>query len=265
MAALGFCGCGKGLAATSRPASSRPATRPAGEEVTVLSLNVLKPIWQKPGQPSWNIRREKVFELLKELKPGFFCTQEEADRQVQDILQADSAYKEVGHRGQSGAIFYRHERWQLLEAGRCDFPKWPRYFLWARFKDKATGKRIDVYTTHVPFLGQMTAAARMNAVGMIARHIADRKEPQTPVVLTGDFNSTPDTPPMRYLTGEAAGSPVKLIYAHKDVPVPSGPKQSMGIDHILTLPGMKVIDSGVARGIWESGSDHPAVYAVLRW
>ena len=41
---------------------------------------------------------------------------------------------------------------------------------------------------------------------------------------------------------------------------------SHGIDHILVLPGTKVITSGVAAGIWDSGSDHPAVFAVFeRW
>ena len=101
---------------------------------------------------------------------------------------------------------------------------------------------------------------RVAGMELMASHVAQRQVKTVPVILTGDFNSTVDKETMRTLTGETGNLPIQFIYAMRDVKK-SG--FSYGIDHILVLPGTNVVESGVAAGIRKSGSDHPAVFAVI--
>jgi len=240
--------------------AEKPPTR---DVVLLVSLNVLNKWWAGPQEPPWEARRQKVFDLVNTLAPDFLCIQEQAEEQVSDILAAAPSYRDAGNRGQSGAIFYWHERWELLRAGREHFAQDPWYFMWALFREKATGRQIHIYTTHIPIESQVGLKYRVDAVKMIARHISERQSPDAPAILAGDFNSLSLTAPMLYLTGRS--TPAKLVYAHHDIPILLGNSRSYGIDHILTTPGMEVVESGVAKGIGESGSDHPAVFAKLKW
>lgn len=241
-------------------AAEPPPTR---DVVLVVSLNVLKPQWAGPDEPAWEARRQKVFDVVNSQAPDFLCTQEETDEQVSDILEAAPAYSDAGNRGRSGAIFYWHKRWELVRSGKEHFAEDPWYFMWALFREKASGRQIHIYTTHIPIVSQVGIKYRVDAAKKIARHISERDPRDVPVILTGDFNSLSTAPPMLYLTGLT--TPARLVYAHYDILILVGKSRSYGIDHILTTPGMKVVKSGVAKGIGESGSDHPAVFAALKW
>ena len=246
------------VGSTASAADTGPLT------VKVMSFNILKPIWQKRGQPSWHRRKEKVFTTIRDYAPDLLGTQEENDRQIPELLKALPAYKRVGHHGQSGLVFYRHARWKPVAGGRVDFPKTPRYFLWVLFKELKTDRRVYFYTAHVLHSGQASGHRRTQAMQMIAEHIHKRKHPHIPVILTGDFNHTPGTEQMKRLTGKDGKAPAKLVYAYQDTLIENGGKRkSHGIDHILTTPGVKVVKSGIAAGVWDSGSDHPAVFATL--
>jgi hypothetical protein len=103
---------------------------------------------------------------------------------------------------------------------------------------------------------------RVAGMEQMATHAENRQQENAPVILTGDFNSTVDIDTMRTLTGEIGSLPIQFIYAYQDAPVTD---VSHGIDHILALPGTTVVDSGVAAPMkWDSGSDHPAVFAVIK-
>ena len=121
---------------------------------------------------------------------------------------------------------------------------------------------IYVYSNHLPHIHQATKADRVAGMEQMAMHAKNRQKQNAPVILTGDFNSTVDTDPMKTLTGEGGSLPISFIYAYKDSKIPG---VSYGIDHIFALPGTTVVDSGVAASHkWGSGSDHPAVFAVLK-
>ncbi len=239
----------------------------AADNITVMSFNVLLQAWQ-PTAPSWDtVRKADVIQTIQDKSPDFVGTQEEKDGQMEDIIAGLPAYAEVPGRGISGGILYLHAKWDLIDSGKTVFVRYDagnskdRYFIWGLFTEKTTNRAIYVYSNHLPHSGQATLADRVAGMEQMATHAANRQQQRAPVILTGDFNSTQDIDTMRTLTGEIGSLPIEFIYAYGDVPVTD---VSWGIDHILALPGTTVLDSGVAAAMkWDSGSDHPAVFAVI--
>jgi len=237
-------------------------------KITVMSFNILRQSWAKPGAPAWNDRKVRVFETIQAKSPDFVGTQEEADGQMEEIIAALPAYREVPGRQISGGILYLHEKWELVEHGRTRFIRHDagnskdRYFIWALFTEKETNRAIYVYSNHLPHSGQATLSDRVAGMEQMATHAAERQQQWAPVILAGDFNSTVDSDTMRTLTGKIGSLPINFIYVYEDSIIPD---VSHGIDHILALPGTTVLNAGVAAGMkWDSGSDHPAVFAVIK-
>lgn len=248
----------------------------AADDITVMSFNVLRDAWAKPGDPSWASRKADVLATIQAKSPDFVGIQEEAGGQIQEeaggqmeeIIAALPVYAEVPGRGISSGILYLHAKWDLVDSGKTLFVRYDegnskdRYFIWGLFTEKTTSRMIYVYSLHLPgYPNQATQEDRVAGMEQLATHAADRQQQRAPVILTGDFNAKVDTDPMKTLTGEIGSLPIEFIYAYEDVEE-SG--VSHGIDHILVLPGTTVVESGVAAGKkWDSGSDHPAVYAVI--
>jgi endonuclease/exonuclease/phosphatase (EEP) superfamily protein YafD len=244
------------------------AVEPA-DNITVMSFNILRQAWQ-PSAPAWEtVRKADVIQTIQDKSPDFVGTQEENDGQMEDIIAALPAYSEVPGRGISGGILYLHGKWDLLNSGKTVFVRYDawgdsrdRYFTWGLFTEKTTNRMIYVYSNHLPHSGQATLSDRVAGMEQMATHAANRQRQTAPVILTGDFNSTVGIDTMKTLTGDVGSSlPINFIYAFEDAPVTD---VSHGIDHILALPGTTVLDSGVAAAMkWDSGSDHPAVFAVI--
>jgi endonuclease/exonuclease/phosphatase family metal-dependent hydrolase len=245
---------------------SAPAAK-AADNITAMSFNILRQAWQTTA-PSWDTQRKAdVVQTIQDKSPDFVGTQEEGGGQMEDLLVELPAYLEVPGRDTSrtGGILYLHEKWNLVEHGRTNFSGTyeisTRYFIWGLFTEKTTNRMIYVYSLHLSTANQATLSERVAAMELMGTHAANRQQQTAPVILTGDFNSTVDIDTMRTLTGEMGSLPIEFIYAFQDVPVTN---VSYGIDHILALPGTVVVDSGVAASMkWNSGSDHPAVFAVI--
>jgi|SaaInlStandDraft_1057018.scaffolds.fasta_scaffold11459_1 endonuclease/exonuclease/phosphatase (EEP) superfamily protein YafD len=238
------------------------------EHITVMSFNILRQAWQKSA-PDWHeVRKADVIQTIQDKNPDFVGTQEENDKQMEDIIEALPAFREVPGRAVSGGILYLHEKWNLVDSGKKVFVRYEagnskdRYFIWGLFTEKLTNRMIYVYSNHLPHKKQATLFDRMKGMEQMANHAANRQHKNAPVILTGDFNSRSKSDTMCILTGATGTLPIQFIYAYQDVPVAD---VSYGIDHILALPGTTVVDSGVAASMkWNSGSDHPAVFAVIK-
>ncbi|WP_054683353.1 endonuclease/exonuclease/phosphatase family protein [Rhodothermus marinus] len=113
--------------------------------------------------------------------------------------------------GEFSAIFYRTDRLELLESRTfwlSPTPEVPgsrgwdaaleRICTWARFRDRRTGRTFFVFNTHFDHEGTQ---ARLESARLLHRVIAEHAR-TAPVLLTGDFNTTEDTPPYRALTAD---------------------------------------------------------------
>lgn len=188
------------------PASAR--------DLTVMSLNIRLPS-PDDGANRWELRRDLTAATIRRASPDVIGTQELFERQGDDVVARLPRYRWIGV-GRSGSgspddehmgIFYRADRLQVERWGNfwlSDTPgvpgsiSWghplPRMVTWAVFRAK-DGTRFAMFNTHLPYRAEDEAAREKGAALLAARIPAIAGD--LPVVVTGDFNTVPDTPTYR--------------------------------------------------------------------
>ncbi|MDD3968866.1 MAG: endonuclease/exonuclease/phosphatase family protein [Proteiniphilum sp.] len=166
------------------------------------------------GVNAWPNRKEMVKSLIRFHDFDLIGTQEGFKHQLEGILEL-KGYAYVGggrddgrDAGEHSAIIYRTERFTLLEKGDFWFSETPdlpgkgwdatccnRICSWAKFKDRRSGKKFFVFNVHYDHQGK---EARKNSSLLLMekiRQIAGKNR----VIVTGDFNATPDSEPIRII------------------------------------------------------------------
>jgi endonuclease/exonuclease/phosphatase family metal-dependent hydrolase len=227
------------------------------------------------GANHWEHRKAQVVELMRRVGADFIGGQEAWADQVAYLREQLPEYQLIARSRQADPnvdeavpLLYRHERWQLdaQENGTfwlSDTPEvagshtfgnhLPRIVTWGRFVEKASGRAVYVYNTH---LDHQSEPARVKGAALLARRIAERLHAD-PVVVLGDFNANEASEPIRYLTGQLPGSPVRLIDTFRAV---HPEEQEVGtfhgfkgtaaggkIDYVLTLEPVEVEDARILR------------------
>lgn len=169
---------------------------------TVATFNVRCPVDKTPN--SWDERKDRCLEVIKNNEMDIFGTQEAVLKQLQD-LTSNGEYAFIGsgrndfkNGGEFSAIIYRKKRFEVLDSGTFGLSEkpevpgykswgtaWPRIATWGLFKDKKSGRKFLFYNTH---LDNKSNDARVNGIKMIVRH-ARAKANSLPLILTGDFNT----------------------------------------------------------------------------
>lgn len=160
------------------------------------------------GINAWGNRKDNVNALIRYHDFDIFGTQEGLRHQLDDIARLKEYRYTGGGRddgkkaGEHSAIFYKKDRFRLLDSG--DFwlretPDTPgkgwdatccnRIVSWAKFRDALTKKVFFVFNAHFDHQG---AVARRESGKLLVEKIR-LIAGESPVVLTGDFNSTPET------------------------------------------------------------------------
>lgn len=187
------------------------------ETLRVMSFNVRMPNYVD-GVNYWDSRRDLAFEMLRETKPDLIGTQELFYRQGNDIVTALPEYVWLGisrhaiFEGEHMGVIFRKDRFEIREMGQfwlSETPQVPasmswgvsitRMVTWVRFLDKRTGKEFYFLDTHFAHRPQ-DEQARSNSAKVIADFLA-KLPTDVPVVLTGDFNTTPDKEAYKTITG----------------------------------------------------------------
>lgn len=168
-------------------------------------------------------------------------------------------------------ILYRLDRFDLMASGHEDLRREPekvgtnigvRDFVWVSLQDRISGKRFYVLNLHTD--GRSFERGRQLDGVLIGEWIRSR-EFSDPVILTGDFNGTPDKPRYLYLTGQMAypgedgitvNMPMPMLdtfrVANPDAqyfgtinPGYKGKKNHTQIDYVFVPSGAEVIDSKI--------------------
>ncbi|MCU6454883.1 endonuclease/exonuclease/phosphatase family protein [Sphingomonas sp. A2-49] len=187
--------------------ASTGAGRPA-PTLTVMTFNVRLPD-PDDGANVWANRRALFARTVAAADPDAFGTQELFQRQGDDIVRALPHYRwfgrdrRGGHGDEHMGIFYRPDRLTLLDHGDfwlSDTPDvpgsitWghplPRMVNWGRFRTR-DGRRFVLLDTHLPYRAEDEPAREKAARLIVARLPAIAQG--DPVVLLGDFNTTPAT------------------------------------------------------------------------
>ncbi len=236
------------------------------QSTTVMSWNIR---YNNPsdGVNAWPHRKDWVAEIISENKVDIAGFQEVLAGQFEDLkqrlpeMEAYGVGRDDGKvAGEFSPVFFRRDRFELVEKSTFwlsptpDEPGskgWdaalPRIASWLKLKDRQSGTVFFVVNTHFDHMGSQ---ARNESAGLIVRKLREVFS-EHPVVLTGDFNTTPKTPP--YLTlvhADAKGEAAFLDTFQHSLFEPEGPNSTWNgfkeiapgqrIDFIFTTGSTKV-------------------------
>ncbi len=264
-------------------AACLPGATHAAHTLRVMTFNVRLPL-ASDGAERWEARRDLMVATIREQQPDIIGTQELYKTQGDFIVAKLPGYAWFGEgrRGGDGdehmGVFYRRDKLQVKQSGNfwlSDTPdtpgsiSWgnpfPRLVTWAQFETR-NGQRFMFYDTHLPYR-EGDKAARERCAELILKRVRELPA-DMPFVLTGDFNTAPESRVHALLTQT-------LHDAWMDSPRRSGPaktfhafsgKPDRRIDWIL-LRGLRVHDARTVtthRGKLYP-SDHFPVVVDLDW
>ena len=162
----------------------------------------------------WENRKEWLTKSINFFELDIVGAQEVTHTQLKDMESLLPAFevvgegREGGEKGEYSPIFYRKDRFELLDSSTfwlSDTPEktaskgWdaalPRIVTWAKFRDKKAGKTFYFFNTHFDHRGKV---ARKNSAELIGKRIQSIAGDEQ-VILTGDFNTAPDSEPYNVL------------------------------------------------------------------
>lgn len=160
------------------------------------------------GENNWDIRKEKVSDLLNYYEASFIGLQEAQKFQLDFILKNLPNYDYIGLPRESGelaeysCILYNKSEYKLMEQKTIWLSKTPdsiskgwdaacfRIVTYGLFKNKKSGKQFWIANTHFDHLGKEARYESAKLIANLSNELISKKD--IPFILTGDFNSTYD-------------------------------------------------------------------------
>jgi endonuclease/exonuclease/phosphatase family metal-dependent hydrolase len=186
-------------------------------EFTAVSFNI-RYATEQDGMNAWSQRKEWVPALLSFHGAEVFGLQEALYEQVKEVESRMPDHDWVGvgrddgeQGGEYSPIFFDRRRFECLQQGTfwlSEHPEqpgkgwdaaFPRVCTWVYLREREEGRTFYVLNTHFDHLGDVARAR--SAELLIARVRRFIEETSSPVVLLGDFNLTPESAPIRKITG----------------------------------------------------------------
>lgn len=185
------------------------------QNLNVMTFNIRLSL-DSDKENSWENRKNDALQLLDYYHPDVFGVQEAVPQQMTDLKTGLKDYDFVGvgrddgaNKGEYSAIFYNTEKLQVLQSGTfwlSETPDQPskgwdaaynRVCTYALFKTKKGGKKFWAFNVHFDHVGNI---ARENSSKLILEKINTLNPRNFPVVLTGDFNLTDKTEPIKIIS-----------------------------------------------------------------
>ncbi len=260
------------------------------EKINVLTYNIRMDN-TSDGENQWAYRKDFAADLIRFYGVDLCGAQEVLHHQLTDLLERlpDYAYIGVGRedgktKGEYAPIIYRKDRFTVVKYG--DFwlaedmqavgrKGWDaaceRVATWGIFKDKQTGKEFFMLNTHLDHIGEVARHEGARLVINQAAELAGKR----PVIVTGDFNATPDSDPIQVILNP--DDPCHLTDSRQVTPLRYGPEWSFHnfgripverrslIDYIFIQGTISVLRHGILTDTKNQlfPSDHCPVLATL--
>ncbi len=184
------------------------------QELKVMTFNIRLAL-DSDKENAWKHRKDDVLKLLNYYEMDVLGVQEALPQQMTDIKTGLSNYDFVGvgrddgkNKGEYSAIIYNSEKLKVLQSGTfwlSETPEKPskgwdaaynRVCTYALFQTKKGGKKFWAFNVHFDHIGNV---ARKNSASLILNEIKTLNTKTLPVILTGDFNLTDETQPIKIL------------------------------------------------------------------
>ncbi|EJL68029.1 endonuclease/exonuclease/phosphatase family protein [Chryseobacterium populi] len=185
------------------------------QDLKVMSFNIRLNV-ESDKENAWPQRKQDVADLLTYYHPDYFGVQEALPEQMKDIKNGLKNYDYVGvgrddgkEKGEFSAVFYDTNRLQVLTSGTFwlsetpDIPSkgWDaalnRICTYAVFRDKKSKKEFMALNLHFDHVGNV---ARVKSSELILNKIKEINPKNLPVILSGDFNLTDDSEPIKIIS-----------------------------------------------------------------
>lgn len=263
--------------------------KPLATALRVMSYNVR---YDNPadGPNSWQHRKERVAHLIHSHQPDLLGLQEVLHNQLTYLEEELADYSRIGvgrkdgkQAGEFSPIFYDRKKLEVLDSGTFWLSTTPlqpsigwdasleRIATWAVFRYRRSGDTVAFFNTHFDHRGTQ---AREESARLLLEKV-EAHAAQYPVVVTGDFNSNPQSIPYQLLTQDHTLRDALTISEVPHV----GPHQSFsGFEATSSLPGDRIdyvfVSSQVQvvrHSIDASSndqyfpSDHLPVIAEVKW
>ncbi len=261
---------------------------PLDTSLSVMTFNIRINL-ASDGDNAWPNRKEMAASMIHFYEPDIFGVQEALEGQVSDLSERLPGYGWLGvgrddgkKAGEFMAIFYLKNRFKVLAEDTfwlSENPQGPglgwdaayiRVVTWAQLKDLKTGETFFLFNTHFDNRGETARQESAKLLLSKIRAIAGNEA----VIVTGDFNSHPDSEPYRILTGSnlLADAKTKSQMPHH------GPGRTMNkfdlenlktteppIDYIFVSKQIDIIKHATLSDTFDGyfPSDHMPVLVVL--
>jgi endonuclease/exonuclease/phosphatase family metal-dependent hydrolase len=271
------------VAATTIAASPAEPTCPP---MRVMSYNIRLDL-ESDGPNRWSERRDQFIGQVQLMRPAILGLQEVVAGQKADLERALPDYSFLGVARDDGRLAGEFSNLavdrnvlRVQSSGSFWLSQTPdrpstgwdaayrRIATWAHLVRRSDGHRFLALNTHLDNEGQ---TARLEGARQIVRWIAANRGKGESVVVTGDLNAEPGSPPLRELTSSLSDART----TSRTPPVgPEGtfndfqplPLQSPRIDYVLTDPSIAVERYAVLAWHADKGrvaSDHFPIVADL--
>lgn len=260
-------------------------------DVNVMSFNIR---YDNPEDSlnNWQYRKDNAAQIIKDKKVDILGAQEVLVNQLNDLKERLPEYNAIGvgredgiDKGEYSAIFYNKNRFSENKSGYFWLSETPevagskgwdgaceRIATWAILTDKETKKEIFVLNTHLDHVGKI---ARQEGVTLLLNKVAELSN-GLPVVVTGDFNSDPESDVIKHVTNE--GDTKHLINAKSIAIATQGEQWTFHdfdrlpienrefIDYIFVNKGVEVTTFEVIPAKLNDGflSDHCPIFAQIK-
>ena len=183
-------------------------------DLEVISYNIRYDNSQD-GKNQWSFRRETIINHFIESSPDIIGMQEVLHNQLMDLSTSlkDYDYLGVGRedgktKGEYSPILYRKDKLKVLKFSTFWLSETPdkisvgwdaaleRICSYALFEDRNSKKQFWVFNTHFDHLGK---TARAESVELLLDQISKLNIESQPTIITGDFNLSPVTKPIKKL------------------------------------------------------------------
>lgn len=185
------------------------------QDLKVMSFNIRLNV-DSDKENSWTNRKQDVADLLTYYHADYFGVQEALPDQMKDLKNGLKNYDYIGvgrddgkDKGEFSAIFYDTNRLQVIKSGTfwlSETPEKPskgwdaalnRICTYAVFKDKKLKKEFMALNLHFDHIGKV---ARVKSSELILKKIREINPKNLPVTVSGDFNLTEDSEPIKIMS-----------------------------------------------------------------
>ena len=263
----------------------------ASEPMRVMTFNIRLDS-PNDGQNVWMNRRANLVSMIKFHKADIVGFQEAQKHQLDYILQSLPEYGRIGvgrddgkEQGEFSAIIYKKDRFDTLATSTfwcSQTPEHPgkgwdaayqRIVTYGKMNDKHSNTIFYMFNTHLDNEGK---TARAESAKLIKKKM-QLMCGNYPVILTGDFNSEPNSEPYKIISSPDTTFTIQLVDTRTITQsAPYGPKgtftgfdikakPAFPIDFIFVKKGISALSHGTLSDSFDGylPSDHYPVLAEI--